>query len=61
MEDLRRLDIIIGMERYNMRMIKKRKKERIKERIGILKEVEEGKKVEIKDKYYGEIGDLEMV
>ncbi|MGF2226211.1 MULTISPECIES: low molecular weight protein-tyrosine-phosphatase [unclassified Brucella] len=61
MADFSRFDLILGMDRYNMRMITQRQPARITARIGLFTEVAEGKPVEIPDPYYGGIGDFELV
>ena len=59
--DFSRFDLILGMDRYNMRMIAERKPGNAAARIGLFTEIAEGKPVEIPDPYYGGIGDFELV
>ncbi|MBC8716156.1 low molecular weight phosphotyrosine protein phosphatase [Ochrobactrum sp. Marseille-Q0166] len=59
--DFTRFDLILGMDRYNMRMIAQRQPANASARIGLFTEIAEGKAVEIPDPYYGDIGDFEKV
>ena len=59
--DFTRFDLILGMDRYNMRMIAQRQPANTTVRIGLFTEIAEGKAVEIPDPYYGNIGDFEQV
>ncbi|MFD1198283.1 low molecular weight protein-tyrosine-phosphatase [Brucella gallinifaecis] len=59
--DFTRFDLILGMDRYNMRMISQRKPANATARIGLFTEIAQGTAVEIPDPYYGKIGDFEQV
>jgi protein-tyrosine phosphatase len=59
--DFTRFDLILGMDRYNMRMIAQRQPANASARIGLFTEIAEGKAVEIPDPYYGDTGDFEQV
>ncbi len=59
--DFTRFDMILGMDRYNMRMISQRAPTNATARIGLFTEIAQGKAVEIPDPYYGKIGDFEEV
>ncbi len=59
--DFNRFDLILGMDRYNMRMIAQRQPANVSAHIGLFTEVAEGKAVEIPDPYYGGTGDFEQV
>nr|WP_245410114.1 low molecular weight protein-tyrosine-phosphatase [Falsochrobactrum shanghaiense] len=60
-QDFTRFDLILGMDRYNMRMIGQRRPEGFTSGIGLFTEIATGEPVEIPDPYYGEIGDFEEV
>lgn len=59
--DFSRFDLILGMDRYNMRMIAQRQPANASAHVGLFTEIAEGKPVEIPDPYYGGIGDFEKV
>lgn len=59
--DFTRFDLILGMDRYNMRMIGQRQPQAVTGRIGLFTEIAQGKPVEIPDPWYGGIGDFEQV
>ncbi|WP_343313273.1 low molecular weight protein-tyrosine-phosphatase [Brucella sp. BE17] len=59
--DFTRFDLILGMDRYNMRMIAERRPQTVTSRIGLFTEIAQGKAVEIPDPYYGGIEDFEKV
>ncbi|MCH4541278.1 phosphotyrosine protein phosphatase [Ochrobactrum sp. POC9] len=59
--DFSRFDLILGMDRYNMRMIAERQPANASAQIGLFTEIAEGRAVEIPDPYYGGTGDFEKV
>ncbi|WP_245414807.1 low molecular weight protein-tyrosine-phosphatase [Brucella oryzae] len=59
--DFTRFDLILGMDRYNMRMIAGRMPANASAHIGLFTEIAEGRAIEIPDPYYGGIGDFELV
>ncbi|KAB2695870.1 low molecular weight phosphotyrosine protein phosphatase [Brucella intermedia] len=59
--DFSRFDLILGMDRYNMRMIAGRQPANASAHIGLFTEIAEGRAVEIPDPYYGGTGDFEKV
>ncbi|WP_176036395.1 low molecular weight protein-tyrosine-phosphatase [Brucella tritici] len=59
--DFSRFDLILGMDRYNMRMIAERQPANASAQIGLFTEIAEGWAVEIPDPYYGGTGDFEKV
>ncbi|MHC5231453.1 low molecular weight protein-tyrosine-phosphatase [Brucella sp. LJL56] len=59
--DFSRFDLILGMDRYNMRMIAERQPANASAQIGLFTEIAEGQAVEIPDPYYGGTGDFEKV
>lgn len=59
--DFSRFDLILGMDRYNMRMIAQRQPANASAHVGLFTEIAEGKAVEIPDPYYGGTGDFELV
>ena len=59
--DFSRFDLILGMDRYNMRMIAGREPANASAHIGLFTEIAEGRAVEIPDPYYGGTGDFEKV
>lgn len=60
-EDFNGFDLILGMDHYNMRMIRQRKPANAHAKIGLFTEIAHGQPVEIPDPYYGAIRDFELV
>ncbi len=59
--DFTRFDLILGMDRYNMRMIAGRRPDNATSRTGLFTQIAQGEAVEIPDPWYGGIGDFEQV
>lgn len=60
-EDFARFDLILGMDRQNMRLINARRPQETTAHIGLFTEIARGETIEIPDPYYGDIGDFERV
>lgn len=59
--DFTRFDLILGMDRYNMRMIAGRRPDHATSHVGLFTEIAQGQQIEIPDPWYGGIGDFEQV